>query len=93
LLNHPFVRDQSRHFASRLLAEPKAPDADRIGMGNRLALGREPFADETKEVTDFLVAYQKQATAKGRRPDEARLTAWQSFCQTLFCRNEFLYVD
>jgi hypothetical protein len=93
LLNHPFVRDQSRHFANRLLADPKAMGADRIGMGYRLTLGREALASEIKEVTDFLVAYQKQATVKGRRPDEARLAAWQSFCQTLFCRNEFLYID
>ena len=93
LLNHPFVRDQSRHFAGRLLADAKATDADRVTMGYRLALGREPDAAEIRDVADFLAAYQKQAAAKGRKSDEARLTAWQSFCQTLLCRNEFLYVD
>jgi hypothetical protein len=93
LLNHPFVREQSLHFAKLLLADPKATDANRVAMGYRLALGREPLPTESKEVADFLAAYQKRATASGRMPEEARLNAWQSFCQTLFCRNDFLYVD
>jgi hypothetical protein len=104
LLNHPFVREQSRHFAERLLADAKATDAARIAHGYRLALGREPSASEVREVADFLAAYQKQAATSGRKggalggslppnTPPARLTAWQSFCQTLFCRNEFLYID
>ena len=93
LLNHPFVREQSLHFARRLLADPKASDADRIALAHRLALGREPLASEAAEVAQFLAAYQTRAEAKGRKPSEARLGSWQSFCQTLFCRNEFLYVD
>jgi cytochrome c553 len=92
LLNHPFVRDRSRHFAGRLLADPAA-DADRVKTAYRLALGGEPEAAEVSAVAAFLAAYQGRAAAKGRKPDEARRTAWQSFCQTLFCRNEFLYVD
>jgi hypothetical protein len=93
LLNSPFVREQSRHFANRLLADSKATDAARVAMGCRLALGREPLAAEVKEATDFLALYQKKAMEKGANPDDARLNAWQSFCQTLFCRNEFLYVE
>jgi mono/diheme cytochrome c family protein len=93
LLNHPFVREQSLHFARLLLTDPKATDADRIALAHRLALAREPLASEAAEVARFLDAYQTRARAKGRTPDEARLGAWQSFCQTLFCRNEFLYVD
>ena len=41
----------------------------------------------------FLVNYQKLTAEKGRAPDDARLAAWQAFCQTLLCRNEFLYVE
>ncbi len=93
LLNHAFVREQSRHFATRLLAEPDKTDAGRVGSAYRLALGREPLAAEVWQVTDFLAGHQKHATAQRRQAGEARLDAWQSFCQTLFCRNEFLYVD
>lgn len=44
-------------------------------------------------VFDFLAAYQKKSLALGVKVEDARLNAWQSFCQTLFCRNEFLYVE
>jgi hypothetical protein len=91
LLNHPFVRTQSLHFARRLLALPT--DADRVTVGYRLSLGREPRAGEVQEVANFLSRYEQIALTRGRTPPEARQAAWQSFCQTLFCRNEFLYVE
>ena len=93
LLNHPFVRGQSLLFAKRLLADPKLPNLERIATGYRLAIGREPTTEERQDVGQFLAAYERRATAKGKKPEEARLAAWQSFCQTLFCRNEFLYVE
>jgi len=46
LLNHPFVREQSLHFAKLLLADPKAKDANRVALGYRSALGREPLVAE-----------------------------------------------
>jgi hypothetical protein len=93
LLNHPFVRDQSLHLAKRLLNDTAVPDADRVARGFRLTLGRDPRADEVKDVRTFLDRYEKLAVEKGRKADDARLAAWQSFCQTLLCRNEFLYVE
>jgi cytochrome c553 len=93
LLNHPFVREQALHFARRLLADPKATDTQRMQAGYRIALGREPRESELAEVTGFLAAYTQQAAAKGKKSSDVRLAAWQSFCQTLFCRNEMLYVE
>jgi hypothetical protein len=93
LLNHPFVREQSRHFAERLLADGNATDIRRVANGYRIALSREPVGSEVKEVIDFLDVYQKKILERGVKSEEARLSAWQSFCQTLFCRNEFLYVE
>jgi cytochrome c553 len=91
LMNHPFVREQALHLAKRLLKETK--DADRVALAYRLALGREPSGDEVKDVMAFLDRYAELAAEKGRKPEDARLAAWQSFCQTLLCRNEFLYVE
>jgi cytochrome c553 len=93
LLNHPFVRDQAAHFAGRLLADPKASDTARVVRGFRLALGRAPDAAEIKDVTDFIARYERLAATKGKKVEQARRAAWQSLCQTLYCRNEFLYVD
>ncbi len=93
LLNHPFVREQSAHFARSLLTDPAGTDADRVAQGFRLAVGRIPDLAEVQRATSFLTRYQSVAVSNGRAADEARLAAWQSFCQTLLCRNEFLYLD
>ncbi len=77
LMNHPFVRDQAKAFAERLAATP-GTDNERIALGYRLALGRGPTTNESETVRRFL---------------KDRPGAWVSFCQTLLCRNEFLYVD
>jgi mono/diheme cytochrome c family protein len=92
LLNHPFVREQALAFSRRLL-DAKLSDAERLALGYRLALGREPRDNERGDAAEFLKKYQSQAIAKGRTEAQAQTAAWQSLCQTLLCRNEFLYVD
>ncbi len=93
LLNNPFVREQALHFARRLLAETGATDAGRVRTAYRLALGRDPTDEETKTSLAFVEQYASRAMKLGTQADPARLSAWQSFCQTMLCRNEFLYVD
>ena len=93
LLNSPFVRDQARAFAERLLATQNLSVEQRIELAHRLALGRTPTPEEVAQAAEFITNYLA-APASQARPEEARqLTAWQSYGQTLFCSNEFLYVD
>jgi hypothetical protein len=93
LLNHPVVRDAALRFADRLLQDPAGNDDDRVTLGYRLALGRMPSDGERAVVLRFLAKYQEQGNTDKRNPTESRRAAWQSFCQTLLCRNEFLYVE
>jgi hypothetical protein len=93
LLNHPFAREQALAFANLLLADAKASDTQRIAHGFRRALAREASPEEVTTTHAFLDRFAALAMSKGRTPEEARLAAWQSFCQTLLCRNEFLYVE
>ncbi|HLW66168.1 MAG TPA: DUF1553 domain-containing protein, partial [Gemmataceae bacterium] len=93
LLNHPIVRDASLHFANRLLRDSAWTDRERIANGYRLALGRLPTATELAAVLQFLDNYPHRHPGKEPDSASARLAAWQSFCQTLLCRNEFLYVE
>ena len=58
-----------------------------IGAG----LSNAEIAATTRFLTDYQTEHRKRDVE--RKPDEAQLAAWRSFCQTLFCRNEFLYVD
>ncbi len=93
LLNSPFVREQSRLFAARLLMEEKLTDGQRIEQAHREAFGRLPTPEELSDARQFLSAYTVAQPAQPRPEADRRLSAWQSYCQTLFCSNEFLHVE
>ncbi len=93
LLNSPFVREQSKHFAQRLLSDDKLSTDQRIAEAHRLAFGRTASAAELQQGREFLAAYVSNPLL-ATKPEAERLPlAWQSYCQTLFCANEFLYVE
>ena len=93
LLNSPFVRDQSRVFAERLLADKSLSDSQRIQHAHRLAFGRVASAEEQSQAGEFLAAYLKASSSQDRPEEVRQLAAWQSYCQSLLCANEFLYVE
>lgn len=93
LLNHPFVQQQSQAFAARLLSAGQLTDVQRIELAHRLAYGRSVTASEMEETATFLKLFQESPTL-GEKPEaERRSAAWQAFCQSLLCSNEFLYVE
>ena len=79
LMNNPFVIEQSKHFAQRLLQRIELDDLERIRLAYRLALSRHPSESEFARAQVFV-----------RDVGEA---GWQIFCQSLFCLNEFAYAD
>ncbi len=93
LLNSPFVREQAKQFAQRLLAEEKLTDEQRIERAHGLALGRKPSLGELAQAREYLSAYLNAQAAQARPEAERRLSAWQSYCQLLLCENEFLYLE
>ena len=108
MLNSAFVRDESAHFAKRLLEEmPEHPlfervyrlglaqekEEDRLRLAHLEVLGRPPTAEELQEAKSFLAEYDRRLQSAGRSQEESRLAAWQSYCQSLFSLNEFLYVN
>ena len=108
LLNNPFVRERSLAFARLLLTgmeeDPlwkpiyrlglsEVRDEDRLRLAHVKTLGRPPAGEELAEGLRFLDEYSSSLLQEGTSPEEARLAAWQSYCQTLFSLNEFLYVN
>ncbi len=84
-MNSPQVRRYAAAFAKRL------PAGDPVDGAYRAALGRAPAAEESAAAAAFL-ADQEGSYRKAGRAD-ARERALADFCQTLFCLNEFVYVD
>ncbi|MBC7821513.1 MAG: DUF1553 domain-containing protein [Planctomycetaceae bacterium] len=93
LLNSPFLREQSRHLAQRLLSDDKATDEQRLHRVHELVFGRPLTANELAQARTFLDAYMLAQAAQARPEADRKLFAWQSYCQALLCQNEFLYLE
>ena len=93
LLNSPFVREQSKHFAQRLLSDGKLNTEQRIAESHRLAFARTASTDEIQQGQTFLAGYVSNPLLAAKPEAERNARAWQSYCQTLLCSNEFLYVE
>ena len=83
LLNHPWMQDQARHFAERLVREVPAGDAARIERAYQLLFARKP-----KDV-ELNVA---QTILQGADPAVAN-AGWLDLAHVLLCSNEMIYVD
>jgi hypothetical protein len=92
MLNSPFVRQHSLHFARRLLRQNGLDRAARIEHAFQLAFGRPASQQELMDGEQFIVDYLA-ALDRSDADREAREQAWQSYCQILFCTNEFIYVE
>jgi hypothetical protein len=105
LLNGPFMQEQARVFANRLLRECGENPTAQIVRAHQLALGRPPRAAEAKTARTFLdgQADLLRDRLRARLPvgvpagipegvDPARAAALADFCLALLNRNEFTYV-
>jgi hypothetical protein len=84
LLNHPFIREQARHAARRLLAAPPtagtAPEVSRLQRAWQQTLGRLPTPAET-------------ALARGHLAGLEPETAWAEIYHALFAHADFRHLD
>jgi hypothetical protein len=87
LMNSEFMQDQARLFAERIKREAGADPAAQIQLAYRLAVAREPAADELEQGLKFL--QQRQSSMN---PAEAN-QALSAFCLVLYNLNEFFYLD
>ena len=86
------ARSRPRATAERLLADSRlADDAARVDYAFRLALGRPADAQQRADVLAFVKNYETTLPSD-MKPDERRLEAWTSVCQTLLASAEFRYV-
>lgn len=87
-MNSPQGRRYAEGFAQRLTG--KTPE-ETVRAAFRLALGREPTADEQKLTTEF-IARQSEAYQQAGKTNAAQL-AVTDFCQAVLSSNEFVYVE
>ncbi|HKI32889.1 MAG TPA: PSD1 and planctomycete cytochrome C domain-containing protein [Gemmataceae bacterium] len=92
LMNNPFVHEQARGLARRMMAA--APDdGARIAFGYEVAWGRPAAPDEIEAGRHYLRRYQEEMARIGAGDGERQAEAWASLARVLLCANEFIYVD
>jgi hypothetical protein len=85
LMNDPFVADQAKKWATRVLAEPGLDDNARIARMVETATGREP----DKTTLDALDAFLgEQSTLYGARDERV----WSDLAHALFNSKDFIFV-
>ena len=87
LMNDPFVVEQSKLWAKRLLAGGP-DDAMRVRAAYAHAFSREPTADEQAIAKAFLTTQ-----AKAHNEAQPGEKAWTDFCHALFNVKEFVFVN
>ena len=88
VLNSPFMIEQSKAFAARVLIEAADGLEDRIQHAYRLAFGRKASPGELKVGLEYL-----QAIDAPEQKDLNKLDRWERYAQALLASNEFLYID
>ena len=92
LVNNPFVHDQARRFAGRLLAAD-ADASSRLGRAYLQAFSRPPTGAERDRAEAFLRDYERSLAAEGLPADRREGEAWAGLARALLASNEFLYID
>jgi hypothetical protein len=87
LFNDPFVVEQAKDWARRLLLETDRRPEARVGRLYLTAFGRAPSPTELAEALAFI----KQQSQISGRTDDSR--AWEDLCHVLVNVKEFIYVD
>ena len=90
LLNSPYVRESAVNLAKHLSAN-KTPVENQLTVAYNSVLSRNPTPAEIKDWKLFLKAQEDSYLASGAK--DATEKAWTDLCQTLFCLNEFIYVN
>jgi hypothetical protein len=85
LMNSPFILQQARAVADRLLAHNAADEAGRVDQAYRLFYARPGTAAETERALKYLTAAAEDLGGK-------RAEAWASYCQALIASAEFRYL-
>ena len=88
VLNSPFMIEQTKAFAARVLKETGAETEDRIRFAYRLAFGRDARTAEVKIGLRYL-----QAEDMGEDRDRNKMNRWERYAQALLGSNEFMYLD
>jgi hypothetical protein len=92
LMNDPFIHEQSRKFAARLLEE-RSNDLDRIELAYLLLFGRPAEAGELETSARHLEQVRGALERQGIAVEDLQIRSWASLARAWWMSNEFVYVN
>jgi len=92
LMNDPFVHEQAKSLAGRLL-RVDGDDNTRIEHAFVLLFGRPPSEEERTQSAEHLTQTNMRLRSSGVPADQARSRTWESYARVMFMSNEFVYVN
>jgi hypothetical protein len=92
LLNDPFVHEQSRRIADRILSRTP-DDADRVTFAYELLFARPASSEELEEAQKFVTAGKTLLQAAGIESEQIEAESWRAYVRALLRLNEFVYLD
>lgn len=91
-LNNPFVLEQARGFAKRLVDRSSDP-RERIAYAFELGWGRLPSASETASGLAYIGHFTEELAREQVPAAQVDMEAWESYARIIITANEFLYLD
>jgi hypothetical protein len=91
MMNSPFIAEEARQTATRLLAHADLDDGARVDAAYRLMLGRPAESGERERGAKYVADYLA-SLGENKKDDTRQSEAWASLCQALFASAEFRYV-
>jgi hypothetical protein len=92
LMNHPFVTEQARSLADRLIAT--SPDAAaRINLACRICWSRNPAPDELELALNYVSRFDQDLQDPHLSPTQRESEIWTSYVRMLFASHEFNFID
>lgn len=92
LLNDPFVHEQSRLVAERVMADHQ-DEPDRIRFAGELLFARPAGTEEVAAAREFLARSRELLREQGLPSDQLEHESWRAYIRSLFRLNEFVYLD
>lgn len=90
LMNSPFIKEQARHLARKLVNDPKLDDEGRVSRLFLETLNRPATPRDVQQARQFLSDFGA-GLGKAVEGPEAKLDSWARYCHAIFVSSEFLY--
>jgi hypothetical protein len=87
LMNDPFVREQTKSWANRMLQSPASSNRERVDMMYRMAFAR-PATDQELETSERFL--REQCNLQGGNESDAGV--WSEFAHALVNLKEFVFI-